>query len=583
MSFKISDILAETKLLEKNSSSFAPISVTILRSYTMEPFLPILKWALLKSKLNPQITLIDFGVIEAAFFDEEQKKKILSSDILLFSPWLDFLDLNSTLPGWSSETLKKRLEGIFKLFEQKTTGVVLTSHFFKPSYDAYGFAALSEVGSKSRQIEILNDYISTQVKEKRGTHFLIDTNQLISRIGLTQAIDSRNLLMYKAPFKNDMWVEFANEVAQLGRAIKGKVKKVLVLDCDNTLWGGIVGEDGLDGIKLHDDAYPGLAYYRFQQEVLALAEKGVAIVLCSKNNEADVFEVLDQHPHCLIKKRHLSYWKINWIDKVTNLKEIAKYLNVGLDSLVFVDDNSLEVLSVNQMLPEVETVQVPSAIYDFIGKVTQAGFFNSLNVTEEDKKKALMFQQETARKEAEVSSNFENREEFLKSLEIECQIHEITSAEIPRISQLSQKTNQFNFTTLRMTESEVSTYVASKDKKVFSCSVKDRFGDMGLTGVVVLSNNQEFIEVENFFMSCRVLGRSIEQFFVQCCLQVAVKDWTPKPVKARYLTTKKNVMVEKFWEDLNVKPCAVDAIGKEYIFSLKDVEFPVNSYAKIVR
>jgi FkbH-like protein len=319
----------------------------------------------------------------------------------------------------------------------------------------------------------------------------------------------------------------------------------LVLDCDNTLWGGIVGEAGIEGIKLDRNGYPGKAFYDFQTSVLHLAQRGVLIALCSKNNEADVFEVLDKHPWCRLKRSHLSGWRINWQDKAANIVEIAEELNLALDSFVLVDDNPVECDLVRKLLPQVTVLQVPEKLYRLPSLALEQGLFDTIRLTDEDRKRALLYQSESQRKTERGA--FANVEDYLASLNTVACIHRARPAEIPRVAQLTQKTNQFNLTTRRYSERDVQAFVERQNAAVFTLSVQDRFGDLGLVGALILERSGAVVRIDTFLMSCRVLGRGLERAMVTHCLDVMKSIWEIDTWHAEYIPTRKNMQVVDFW------------------------------------
>ena len=223
------------------------------------------------------------------------------------------------------------------------------------------------------------------MRQHRAQFFLVDFERIIRLLGEEKTIDYRFWYTSKALFKKDFLNAYAQEIVKIAKALKGRTKKCLVLDCDNTLWGGIIGEDGISGIKLDKHIYPDKLYYEFQQNVINLHERGIIIALCSKNNEEDVWEILDNHPSCLLKRRHVAAWRINWDDKSSNIKSIANELNLGIDSFVFVDDSPLECELVKKMLPDVTVLQVPQKLYTYPKILLHDGWFDTLHISEEDK------------------------------------------------------------------------------------------------------------------------------------------------------------------------------------------------------
>jgi FkbH-like protein len=364
-------------------------------------------------------------------------------------------------------------------------------------------------------------------------------------LGAKAALDNRCRYVWKAPFRQAFLNLYAQELSRIVCVLKGKTKKCVVVDCDNTLWGGVVGEEGLEGIKLDRNTYPGKAFYDFQTSLLHLAERGVLVVLCSKNNEADVLEVLDKHPSCQLKRTHLAGWRINWEDKPANIAALAEELNLGLDSFVLVDDNPVECGLVKQLLPDVTVLQVPEKLYEFPTLLFEQGLFDTFRLTDEDRKRARLYQGESQRKQARPG--FETVEEYLSSLETVAAIHRVRPGEIARVAQLTQKTNQFNVNPKRYSERDIHSFVTMPDAAVFTLSVRDRFGDLGLVGVLILECRDGVGRVDSFLMSCRALGRGLERAMIVCCLDSMGSAWGVHTWYADYVPTRKNIQVADVW------------------------------------
>ena len=328
-------------------------------------------------------------------------------------------------------------------------------------------------------------------------------------------------------------------------AIDGKRKKCLVLDLDNTLWGGILGEDGLEGIRL-GNIYPGKAYYDFQIGLLQAKNSGVILTLCSKNNESDVIEYWEKHPSQVIKQKDVAAYRINWQDKATNIRELAQELNIGLDSMVFIDDNPAERERVKQELPMVTVPDFPHQPYllpQFFKEVYQE-HFQIYQLTEEDKKKTDQYISNAERKV--FSQTFKNADEYLASLDLELKVYKGDAYSIPRIAQMTQKTNQFNLTTPRLTEQEVWHYVGSGGM-VNCLGVKDRFGDNGITVASIISIQDKTATIDAFLLSCRILGREIEKSYLFYLLNKLQHKGISK-VYASYIPTAKNIQTVMFYE-----------------------------------
>ena len=320
-----------------------------------------------------------------------------------------------------------------------------------------------------------------------------------------------------------------------------KRKKCLVLDLDNTLWGGVLGEEGIDGIQIGGD-YPGKAFLYWQEALQQLAKNGIILTVCSKNNEQDVLDAWDKNPFIVLKKDAFSAYRINWQDKATNIKELAEELNIGLDSMVFVDDNPTERELVKQVLPMVAVPDFPGQPYMFPNFFNQLveEYFKVYSVTDEDKKKTEQYKANAARANAQAS--FADFDSFLESLDIHLTIEEANEFNIQRIAQMTQKTNQFNLTTKRYTDADIKSFIED-GWKIWCLSVSDKFGDNGITGCVIVNGN----EIDTFLLSCRILGKGIEVAFAKKIFSLLTEGGV-NTLTAKYIPTAKNVQVKDFYE-----------------------------------
>lgn len=379
---------------------------------------------------------------------------------------------------------------------------------------------------------------------------LIDTSAIVQSLGAAACFDRRFYLRSTAPYTPAFLDEFARRVMLASRAFGSYFYKALVLDCDNTLWGGIVGEDLLNGIKLDPHSYPGRVYWHAQQTFVALERNGVLLCLCSKNNAPDVDEVLAHHPSQLIRDEHLALKKVNWADKVSNLQAIASELNIGLDSLVFVDDSEFECASVRAALPQVRVLQVPSQLTDYGNVLRQLReLFLAGGVSAESRSKTEQYRQ--LQRGAEEKAQFGSHEEYLASLQLQVVLKRNSTADVARISELTQKSNQFNLTTLRQTPGEIIDRMNSEDGCVYSLSVTDRFGSAGLTGIVLVDWVGKTARIAGFLMSCRVIGRGVE-FSIWPQIARDASERGCQMLEAEFIPTSKNAQVADFYERLGL-------------------------------
>jgi FkbH-like protein len=327
--------------------------------------------------------------------------------------------------------------------------------------------------------------------------------------------------------------------------LKSRTKKCIVLDLDNTLWGGIIGEDGIEGIKLGNTA-PGIEYLDFQRSLLGLYNRGIILAICSKNNYDDAIKVFQEHPFQILKEEHFAAMRINWQNKATNIAELAKEINIGLDSIVFFDDNPVERSIVSQAHPEVLVVDMPKNPRLYRETLENLEVFDVLSLTKEDMARGEMYAGK--RKRAELETSMESIEDFLRTLEMKVRIKPVDDFDTPRVVQLIGKTNQFNLTTRRYTDAEVQKFREGDSSIVYSMAVTDKFGDEGVVGVVIVKQKNEDWWIDTFLMSCRVIGRSVETAMLAKIVKDARAQGASRII-GEYIPTKKNPPAAKVYED----------------------------------
>lgn len=432
-------------------------------------------------------------------------------------------------------------------------------------YRLFDFKAESMDFSVETAIDGFNSFILEFAKTNSNVR-IVDFSDFCNRYAAADLIDWKFYFLSQAAINPKLAVAFRKWFELKKSSFSKPAKKCLVLDLDNTLWGGILGEDGPEHLKIGGD-YPGKAFLLFQQQILELQKRGIILAVCSKNNEADVWEFIDNSRDQVLKKEHIAAWRINWNDKAGNIAELAKELNIGLDSMVFLDDQPAERELVKTMLPEVTVPDFPAAPYllPVFFKNLQEQYFNIYQASAEDLRKTEQYKQNAERRE--FQQQFTNIDEFIKSLEIETTIRMNDDADIPRIAQMSQKTNQFNLTGKRYTDLELKEIIESNGN-VFSLSVKDKFGDSGLTGAAVVSLVGNDAHIDNLFLSCRILGRKIENTFVKQIL-LSLKEESLENVTAAYNKTPKNQLVENFYESVGFSVINKAEQKKSYVYCLK--------------
>ena len=348
---------------------------------------------------------------------------------------------------------------------------------------------------------------------------------------------------------------YGDLVARVLAASGGKSRKCLVLDLDNTLWGGVIGDDGIDGVKLGQGSAEGEAYLAFQHHVVRLAERGVIIAVCSKNDDAVARTMFEQHPEMHLRQSHVACFVANWQDKATNLREIARRLNIGLDSLVFVDDNPAERAIIRRELPQVAVPELPDDVAYYPERLAAAGYFEAVAVTHDDFARGQSYAANAEHAAAvEASTDMDG---FLESLDMTLTVGPISPVDRPRVAQLINKSNQFNLTTVRRGEQELATLLGDPANIGLCFRLRDRFGDNGLISVILARPDPQWGEgsllIDTWLMSCRVLGRGVEAAALQMLADTARRSGAIRLV-GEYRPSGRNGMVEEHYERLGFMP-----------------------------
>jgi FkbH-like protein len=440
---------------------------------------------------------------------------------------------------------------------ERSGGNLVVSNFALPSgYDLGAFRSRT-LGSNWSYKKLVNLELGLRAPAYVQ---ICDTEFLSARRGLLASRDDRAWFESKQPFSPDLLVDVCRELAHVTRALTHPPKKVLVLDADNTLWGGVIADDGVEGIEIGDTSPKGQAFKEFQKYALSLKRRGVLLALCSKNDESVAMQAFESHPEMVLRRSDFASFKANWNPKPDNLREIAAELNLGLDSLAFFDDNPSEIEIVRQWTPEVAAVWLGQDPSTYLQQIQDCRLFEPVSITAEDVVRADQYQQENARKATLQSAG--SMDEYLKSLQMIVIFSEFVPLDTPRVSQLINKSNQFNLTTIRRSEAEVALVADDPQYRGFSVRLADRFGDHGLISIVIAKLNGTDFEIDTWLMSCRVLQRQVELEVLNEITRLARATGCHRLV-GRYLPTAKNKMVEQHYPKLGFS--ASNEIGVYYL------------------
>jgi FkbH-like protein len=400
---------------------------------------------------------------------------------------------------------------------------------------------------------------------------LVDLDALQRHAGQARIFDAPKWAMYRQPYRGEFWQLLGAQLADEILRHRSAPPKCIIVDCDNTLWGGVVGEDGVGGLEL-GDAFPGRAFQEFQAQLRRLAAQGVMIAVVSKNNEADVLDVFESHDGMVLGAGDVTAWRVNWEPKPENIASIVSELNIGADSVVFIDDNPVEILEVSKRVPGVRCLLVPAELAELPDLVADSGLFRGLRASSEDRKRTEMMQSEAMRRDV---SQTMDREDFLASLELRVSFLPSADADVARVSQLTLKTNQFNLTTVRRDEKEIRDLLAAPTAEVYAIRVADRFGDYGIVGVAIAEICADAWSIDTFLLSCRVLGRGVETAFLSAVASEAARQGALRLI-GHYAPTRKNGQVADFYIDHDFTPVATEPASFALDLTTRGVDVPTH-------
>jgi FkbH-like protein len=407
------------------------------------------------------------------------------------------------------------------------------------NYQGYGMSDYKSRYGLRYLLNMANNRIADNLS-KESNIYMLDTQKYFYN---SKMYDS-NKMWYsaKVPYSIEIFKKVKDDIRSAIAGLVGKSKRLLVLDLDNTLWGGILGDLGWENLRLGGHDYIGEAYLAFQKEIKSLTNRGIILAIVSKNYEENALEAIEKNPEMVLKLDDFAAWRINWHDKAQNIIEIAGDVNLGLESVVFIDDNPAERGRVAETLPNVYVPDWPDDPTDYVDALRKLNCFNMPYISNEDRERSKMFVAERKRK---MLSKSISHEEWLKSINMQILIEKINESNKLRVTQLFNKTNQFNMTTRRMQEKELIEWAYAKNNEMWTFTVKDKFGDSGLTGIIsiALQNNKAYIV--DFIMSCRVMGREIERLMLGFILKRAL-ELNAITVEAIFIQTSKNKPMLEF-------------------------------------
>jgi FkbH-like protein len=422
---------------------------------------------------------------------------------------------------------------------------VVANELVVPYERAWGNLSGQIEASLPNVVRRMNDRLRRLAAETENV-YTVDTDYIASWLGKRAWFDERLWFYSKSFCHPEALPHVAGQALDIFRAAKGRGVKCIALDLDNVLWGGVIGDDGLEGIRL-GDLGEGEAFVQFQRWLKELRARGIILGVCSKNDPEKAHEPFRAHSDMVLREDDISCFIANWEDKASNLRQLASRLNIGLDSIAFIDDSPFERNLVRDLIPEVCVPEMPADPAEFMPYLESLNLFETTQFSEEDRKRADFYRANALRESEQA--RYADVGEYLMSLEMEAEFERFDDLHLPRIAQLVQRTNQFNLTTIRHSPAELKDFGEDPDYFPFYVTLTDRFGDNGLISVVVAKRDDDALEIVTWLMSCRVISRRLEEFVLDRLVEAA-RDAGVTRLRGRYVPTKKNGLVSKHYEKL---------------------------------
>jgi FkbH-like protein len=537
---------------------WVPYRWAVLRSFTVEPIVPILRASAFTRGIDLHTHIGDFNAYAQEILDPDSPLYRFNPDaVVLAVQTRDVVpDLwrEGSRPGEkertaAAEATLTRFREWVSAFRERSQAALIIHSLETPAVPAGGILDSQVVEDQAESIRRINRGLRALACGHRGV-FVLDYDALVARHGRETWGDERKWLTVRLPVASAHLPHLAAEWLRFLHPLTGKIAKCVAVDLDNTLWGGVIGEDGMAGIRLGQE-YPGAAFQEVQRALLDLTRRGILLAICSKNNEADAMEALACHSGMLLRPRDFAATRINWNEKAQSLREIAAELNIGLDSIAFLDDSPVERLHVRDQAPETIVIELPEDPMRIAQAIRDCPYFERLALSEEDRRRGELYASQRAR--AQLEGSVTSKEDFYRSLEQVAEITPVSDSTLARVAQLTQKTNQFNLTTRRYTEPQIAAMAGCPGWRVWALRVADRYADNGLVGVAIAHLEGETCEIDTFLMSCRVIGRTVETALL-AHLAAHAQTQGARWLQGWFRPTRKNAPAADFYRDHGFAP-----------------------------
>lgn len=537
--------------LKKDTAGLKAIKVSVLAENSAQLLSQALKGYGVESGYNLEINECGYNEVNLQVFEPNSQLHSFPSDFIILIPSTQklqkkFYSRSASQKSAFAEEQIHYLEEVVKTISARSEARIILFNYLEINDAVFGNYASKLESSFLFQLRKIN-FKLMELAQRSSNVYVNDLVALQNQFGLPFIIDNKFYINSDITFSIDFLPHLAKNVVDIIKTIDGKIKKCLIMDLDNTLWGGIIGDDGMEGIQLGDLGI-GKAYTELQQWAKQLKERGIILAVCSKNSDEIAKEPFESHPDMVLRLDDISVFVANWETKVDNIKYIQSILNIGFDSIVFIDDNPFERNIIAENIEGITVPDLPEDPADYLSYLKSLNLFETASFTEEDASRTSLYQEEAKR--AVFQKSFANEGDYLSRLEMTSKVEAFNKFTIPRIAQLTQRSNQFNLRTRRYTEKEVEMVASSEKHITMSFTLNDKFGENGLICVIILELTKPGeLFIDTWLMSCRVLKRGMENFVLNCIMQKA-RELGIHKVTGAYIPTSKNGIVANHYSDL---------------------------------
>ena len=556
------DLIQQGRALAENKEGYAEAKIAVLGDSSTQHLTQILRACLHRRRMFARVYEAEYDVVDQEIFAPESELYRFAPDYVILYVCAQAFRERYYRGGFQGRKLVEEAHARtlerWKTINERLTCRIIQNTLAVPGERAFGNFSLKVPDSLDSALTALNDKVAVSSRQFANV-FLNDVEYLAAFAGKKAWNDEKSWIHAKMLCGLDFVPAVAENIADIILAGEGRAKKCIVLDLDNTLWGGVVGDDGPHGIAIGGHG-EGEAFARFQAFLLSLKERGVILAVCSKNDHENAVAPFRENPEMVLRETDISAFVANWDNKVANIRKIAATLNIGLDAMVFIDDSPFERNQVRDMLPEVCVPEIPEDSAEFAPFLSSLNLFETLSFSPEDASRTDFYRTQVRRDQEKAK--FSSVDDFLRSLEMEASVARFDPRSLARAAQLVQRSNQFNLTTRRYNEAECAAFMRDAQGCLpITVSLKDKFGDHGLIGVIILKFLERKAVIDSWIMSCRVLQRGVEGLCMNRVFEFA-RARGLETVEGEFIPTPKNSMVRDFYPLMGFKPASSEPGGR---------------------